>query len=162
MYTIVPKTDLPEYNNEMEFESLKYFYDNNTESYEIQEFPNSKIFDQLNYGIVILKPIKDQLIIVYNNRKGWSEKLVENHQVLIGKSLNKAFPLYEKIKFTEIIFKVFNENKPININFELYKDKKFVFLNNSYFLNFFEKYLQLIPNDYLSYLEVFLLILLYF
>ena len=88
MYTIVPKTDLPEYNNEMEFESLEYFYDNNTESYEIQEFPNSKIFDQLNYGIVILKPIKDQLIIVYNNRKGWSEKLVENHQVLIGKSLN--------------------------------------------------------------------------
>ncbi len=67
MFTVISESENSNLKGKLEIPTLKDFYQEAPLHEKLDDFPVAKIYDNLDYDMVILKPTGDDFLILYAN-----------------------------------------------------------------------------------------------
>ena len=134
MYTLISESEDSKVQRKLEAEQLKDLYEETPKYQKIENFNLSSLYDNLDYDILVLKPIKDDFLILYANNALWGFYGEDFPQYMQGRLFGQLFPKYKELKTLEKFQKVYKNNIRSDFIFKLYKDNKLLFAGNQFCL----------------------------
>jgi two-component sensor histidine kinase len=105
----------------IEFENFNDLFTETSNKKPVYKYPLSEIFDLVDYGINILKPVEDNdNVFIYTNPLLWDYIKPGFHEYLLGRRFNEVFPKNEK--FNLLSMHETKNNAPIKTFLKLYND----------------------------------------
>ena len=128
MYKIIIKSEDLELGGTVELNELKDFFDECQISENVDKFSLSNLFDNIDYGITILKPTKDDedFIFLYASNIFWNDFSPNLNKYLIGRKLSQVLKKNDKLKIKLSLNHVLSENKRVDSVIKLYENDKLI------------------------------------
>lgn len=135
MFKWVIKKEGESISKVLEIEKLTDFYQKTPLYQEVDDFPYSQLCDKIDYDIVVLKPEKDDFLILYVNNLFWKLFGKDFPDYMKGRLLGDLFPVFKQTSMIKIYQDSYNNNTSNNFLFKMYEDNTLIFAGEQFFIN---------------------------
>jgi PAS domain-containing protein len=132
MYTFISESTNSEFQGKIEFPNLKDLYKESPLHQEIEYFSLSKLYDNLDYDVVVLKPVDDDFLILYANSTLWGIINIDFSEYMKGRYLSELFPKFIELNTLNKFHYSFEHETSNDVVIKFYKDETLLFAGQQF------------------------------
>lgn len=133
----------------LELSNLKDFYQKVPLYQKVNDFPYNNLCEKLDYDIVVLKPVKDDFLILYVNKVFWRIYGENFPDYMKGRLLGELFPIFKKTGVIKKYTDSYNNKTENKFLFKMLEDENLIFagINSVFVKTIYSLYLQKIKQN---------------
>lgn len=132
MFTVISESENSNLKGKLEIPTLKDFYQEAPLHEKLDDFPVSKIYDNLDYDMVILKPTGDDFLILYANPTLWGKIDKNLPKYMKDKYLSEVFPKFEELNTLKKFHYAYDNQPQNDVIFKIYEDNNIFFAGQQF------------------------------
>ena len=134
MFTVISESENSNLKGKLEIPTLKDFYQEAPLHEKLDDFPVAKIYDNLDYDMVILKPTGDDFLILYANPTLWGKIDKNLPKYMKGRYLSEVFPKFEELNTLKKFHYAYDNQPQNDVIFKIYEDNNIFFAGQQFFI----------------------------
>ena len=116
----------------LELSNLKDFYQKVPLYQKVNDFPYNNLCEKLDYDIVVLKPVKDDFLILYVNKVFWRIYGENFPDYMKGRLLGELFPIFKKTGVIKKYTDSYNNKTENKFLFKMLEDENLIFAGDQF------------------------------
>ena len=134
MYTLIIESENSKLSGELKTPKLSDLYEESPLHEKLDDFPLKKLYDNLDYNIIVLKPSEDDWLVLYANNELYGLVSEDFPNFMKGRYYGELFPKFKELKTLNKFQLAYDTGASNEILFKFYKDNSLLFAGHQFCL----------------------------
>ena len=134
MYTLIIESENSKLSGELKTPKLSDLYEESPLHEKLDDFPLKKLYDNLDYNIIVLKPSEDDWLVLYANNELYGLVSEDFPNFMKGRYYGELFPKFKELKTLNKFQLAYDTGARNEILFKFYKDNSLLFAGHQFCL----------------------------